>query len=217
MKTTDDMICDTDLICFSYLRWDADYQCPQYFMERFSTLVRVFYIEEPVFESSRQDYTVKEAADNIFVITPILPESLSKEEIPVKQQEIMERLFFDYSIKKYWNWYYTPSAFAFTFHLKPELAVYDRINELSLNNTHRDVELEELKNRLLLKADIIFQSDQYVSMDDETEVHVKQRNEKIWEKKWHKIYGKIYGIIYDKYMHSRKIEMYTSRYENYYA
>ena len=48
MKTTDDIIRDTDLICFSHLRWDTDYQRPQHFMARFSTLLRVFYIEEPV-------------------------------------------------------------------------------------------------------------------------------------------------------------------------
>ena len=86
-----------------------------------------------------------------------------------------------------------------------------------------DPEWEELENELLKKADVVVnKTNQYVSKEFSFDYGVPTHTEKqlyksLWEKAWYKIYGRIYGIIYDKYMHSAQIEMYTSKYERYYA
>lgn len=213
MKTTDDMIRDTDLICFSHIRWSIAYQRPHHLMSRFSSLVRVFYVEEPVFLSSQENYKVEQACENVFVITPILPVNLSQEEISVKQQQIIATLFADYKIKKYWNWYYTPLAYAFTYHLQPELIIYDCITEIS-DYIFPSLQLQELEDKLIKKADIVFNSNRYLYQSKEPvagyklQIHrEKQLYKNEWEKTWFKMYGKIYGTIYEKYMQQAKITM----------
>src|SRR5712672_3489243 len=41
-----------DLICLSHLRWNFVFQRPQHLMSRFARGRRVFFVEEPVYDSS---------------------------------------------------------------------------------------------------------------------------------------------------------------------
>ena len=44
------------LICFSHLRWDFVFQRPQHLLTRLSKALKVFYIEEPIFDAPTDGY-----------------------------------------------------------------------------------------------------------------------------------------------------------------
>ena len=63
-------ITDTDLICFSHLRWDFVYQRPQHLMSRFSKQFRTFFIEEPIFHDAADTFQVRLTAESVWVVVP---------------------------------------------------------------------------------------------------------------------------------------------------
>src|SRR6476620_4885274 len=72
-----------DLICFSHLRWEFVYQRPQHLMSRFarecgSREGRVFFWEEPYFESSKHSsLEVRTDPDSgVHVVKPLLSNDL---------------------------------------------------------------------------------------------------------------------------------------------
>src|SRR3954466_5231898 len=48
----------SDLICLSHLRWNFVFQRPQHLMSRFARARRVFFVEEPVFDSAKPQLKV---------------------------------------------------------------------------------------------------------------------------------------------------------------
>src|ERR1041385_1812634 len=62
-----------DLICLSHLRWNFVFQRPQHLMSRFTRQRRVFFIEEPIYDTSgpRLNTTVC-AQTGVHVVTPHL-------------------------------------------------------------------------------------------------------------------------------------------------
>jgi glycosyltransferase involved in cell wall biosynthesis len=146
---------DIDLICFSHLRWNFVYQRPQHLLSRFANYTRVFYYEEPVFHDAPDKLHINKSSDNIYIVVPHLQHGKNEEEILKKQSELLANLVAVMEINNYFTWYYTPMALPFSLHLKPQMIVYDCMDELSAFK-FAPVELKQKEKELMQKADVVF-------------------------------------------------------------
>jgi glycosyltransferase involved in cell wall biosynthesis len=145
-----------DIICFCHIRWDFVYQRPQHLMARFAHHNRVFFIEEPFFESAGNSFIeVRKDQDNLWIVTPHLLNSYTADEIVFQQKILLSSLYKDYEIKNYIHWFYTPMALMVSNHLQPEMVIYDCMDELS-NFKFAPVELKQMEKELFTIADIVF-------------------------------------------------------------
>lgn len=146
-----------DLICLSHLRWDFVFQRPQHLLSRFARERRVFFVEEPIFEQNtdraRLDITRKE--DGVYVVVPHLPQELSEPIMEATQENLMSQLLREQKITAHILWYYTPMALGFTRHLRPQLVVYDCMDELSMFKFAHPL-LAGREAELFRQADIVF-------------------------------------------------------------
>jgi glycosyltransferase involved in cell wall biosynthesis len=146
----------TDLVCLSHLRWDFVYQRPQHLMARFAKHRRVFYVEEPLYETiDTPRMHVSGAAANVIVVVPCLPWGTSPEEAIPIQQKMLARLFADYAIQDPTFWYYTAMAMVFTRDFEPTRVIYDCMDELSAFRG-APPELLAYERELLERADHVF-------------------------------------------------------------
>jgi hypothetical protein len=150
-----------DLICFSHLRWNFVYQRPQHLMTRAERHSRVFYFEEPIFASSPDQ--LKISVDPVNQVTVVTPELNNGETSSRNQQDdfnirmsgLVDQMIHNYGITEFVAWYYAPMALSFTSHLKPQVIVYDCMDELSAFK-FAPPELVEFERKLMAKADIVF-------------------------------------------------------------
>ncbi len=144
-----------DLVCFSHLRWNFVFQRPQHLLTRFSKERRVFYIEEPFFFDG-DDYNRETIIqENLSVLVPHLRHGGTQEEIILRLEELYKRFFIEHNIEKYIFWYYTPMSLETTNSFKPELVVYDCMDELSAFK-FAPLSLKENEDKLFEKADLVF-------------------------------------------------------------
>jgi glycosyltransferase involved in cell wall biosynthesis len=145
-----------DLVCFSHLRWNFVYQRPQHLMSRFGKLFRTFYIEEPVFHTAPDAYRIKVTGKNVSVVTPFLNNQHGNSiTLSEREKQLVDSLFFDKQIDKHIAWYYTPMALKFTNHLRPEIIIYDCMDELAAFK-YAPPELKILESILFSKAHLVF-------------------------------------------------------------
>lgn len=144
-----------DLICFSHLRWDFVYQRPQHLLSRFAREHRVFVIEEPVFDDTQVSFEVSKRDENLYIIVPRLPRSMSEWSIRDLQRSLLGDLMVDYDIEHYVLWYYTPMMLAWSDHLRPAAIVYDCMDELS-GFKNAPPELQKREAELFSRADLVF-------------------------------------------------------------
>ena len=145
-----------EIICFCHIRWNFVYQRPQHLMSRFSRYNRVFFIEEPVFESSGKSFMeINKYEDNIWVVTPHLLERYTPDEMVFEQRILLSSLYRDHEITSYIHWYYTPMALSISNHLKPDMVIYDCMDELS-NFKFAPAELKQKEKELFRIADLVF-------------------------------------------------------------
>ncbi|CAN5320483.1 glycosyltransferase family 1 protein [soil metagenome] len=147
-----------DLVCFSHLRWDFVYQRPQHLLSRMTDTYRVFFVEEPIFEHGvfeRLDVTT--TAEGVNRVVPVLPEDLRHNTEPRYEilRNLMDGLFKQFAIQQYLFWYYTPMMVPFTSHFKPEVVVYDCMDELSAFKNAPE-ELKTFEKALLRAANVVF-------------------------------------------------------------
>ena len=145
----------TDLVCFSHLRWDFVYQRPQHLISRFAKQFRTFFIEEPVFHNSADTFQVKLAAEGVWIVTPLLNEHDADVSVITRQKRLLSRVFINKRIDKFIAWYYTPMALKVSSHLKPEMIIYDCMDELSAFK-FAPAELKIMETELFSKADLVF-------------------------------------------------------------
>ncbi len=147
---------ETDLVCFSHLRWDFVYQRPQHLLSRCARKRRVFFVEEPIFGNCSMRLDVRETDPGVHVVVPHLPEGLRSEiAINAVMKEMTRQLFIDHDINQYVFWYYTPMALNFTEQFNPIASVYDCMDELSaFKGAHSH--LPELEKELFRKVDLVF-------------------------------------------------------------
>jgi len=145
-----------DLICLSHLRWRFVFQRPQHLLTRCARDRRVFYVEEPVFESAETVPRLDvQNCDGVHVAVPYLPSGLDEAEVAANQCQLLNQLIARERITRYVLWYYTPMALACTEHLQPLAVVYDCMDELSAFK-HAPPALKRREAQLLAKADLVF-------------------------------------------------------------
>jgi hypothetical protein len=143
-----------DIICFSHLRWNFVYQRPQHLLSRFARQARVFFIEEPIFDTDHSYHSIHEQ-NNVHVVTLHLEEGLSSDEVVMKLRNMINGLLIEYRIGPFISWYYSPTALAFSHHLSPVLTVYDCMDELSAFKFAPPA-LKQFEQELFDRADIVF-------------------------------------------------------------
>lgn len=125
-------------------------------MSRFARDRRVFFLEEPVFEDTephlRRSICPK---TGVRVHTPVLPCGLRPQEITKLQEEFLNSILQQNRITKYVAWYYTPMACEFTSALRPEVTVYDCMDELSAF-AGAPAAMRTNEEILFSKADLVF-------------------------------------------------------------
>ena len=145
----------SDLVCFSHLRWDWVYQRPQHLLKRATADRRVFFVEEPICDNGSVRLEVRERED-VKVVTPYLPDGLcSAVARTAMLSEMLDRFFEEQGIHQYVLWYYTPMAMEFTRQLKPLAVVYDCMDELSAFKGAPEA-LKFHEHELLKRADLVF-------------------------------------------------------------
>src|SRR5678815_315247 len=147
---------ETDLVCFSHLRWDFVYQRPQHLLSRCAKERRVFFVEEPVYGNCSMRLEVREADPGVHVVVPHLPDGLRSEvAINAVMKEMTRQFFIDHGINEYVFWYYTPMALRFTDQFNPVASVYDCMDELSaFKGAHSNLPL--LEKELFRQVDLVF-------------------------------------------------------------
>jgi glycosyltransferase involved in cell wall biosynthesis len=145
-----------DLLCLSHLRWDFVFQRPQHLMSRFARQRRVYYVEEPIYDStapSLQTYVCPQTG--VTVVTPHLT-SRDDQRNTVILSQLLGRFTHTYGIDHPMVWFYTPMALEFfPDSIDPSAVIYDCMDELSMFRGAPD-RLQELEQQLLQFADVVF-------------------------------------------------------------
>lgn len=144
-----------DLICFSHLRWNFVYQRPQHLLSRFAKVYRIFYIEEPLNNSTDDKNEIEKSKEDVWVVIPHLKSETNIIKRQEKQKKLLAKLFEDYNIVDYIFWYYTPMSLPYSRHLHPAFTVYDCMDELSAFKFAPPL-IKELEKELFKQADIVF-------------------------------------------------------------
>lgn len=120
------------LLCFSHLRWNFVFQRPQHLMSRFVKTHEVIYWEEPNFHLDSQPKLniVKCEKTGVTVITPILPEGLTDQQLETAMRALLDKLNLS-NRSALIRWYYTPMMLPFSNHLAASAVVYDCMDDLS--------------------------------------------------------------------------------------
>ncbi|MEO7903087.1 MAG: glycosyltransferase family 1 protein [Capsulimonas sp.] len=150
-----------DLVCLSHLRWDFVYQRPQHLLSRCARNHRVFFVEEPVFDSDSPRMEAGKRPDGVEVVVPHLPGGLPAEQVERIQEDLLGNFFAERKIDDYVFWYYTPMAIAFTKSFTPRAVIYDAMDELSAFQG-APPELLEREQDLYKKADLVFTGGQSI-------------------------------------------------------
>lgn len=142
------------LICFSHLRWDFVYQRPQHLLSRASQQWPVWFIEEPIWDQTLW-LDIRPVTDRIRVVVPHLPQGIDADTAVRLQRQLVNQLLDQERLTNYIAWYYTPMALQFTEHLRPQLTLYDCMDELSAFKGASPL-LLQLEEQLLARADMVF-------------------------------------------------------------
>ena len=149
------MSADYDLICLSHLRWDFVYQRPQHLISRFAPQHRVFFVEEPVFDSEMPRLHVTPRPGGVQVLVAHLPWGPTEEEHGHMYRRLLGGFMQENGIENYVLWYYTPMMVSWTSDLTPKAIVFDVMDELAaFAGAHP--ELRGREQKLLDRADLVF-------------------------------------------------------------
>jgi glycosyltransferase involved in cell wall biosynthesis len=143
-----------DLICFCHLRWNFVYQRPQHLLTRFARDRRVFFIEEPVFDSDVPRLEIARDGSGVYVVVPHLPGGASAAATAARMRELVDGLLVRHRLERYVLWYYTPMALAFSDHLTPLATLYDCMDELSAF-AHAPAGLRAAERELMRRSDVM--------------------------------------------------------------
>lgn len=146
---------DTDLVCFSHLRWDFVFQRPQHLLSRFAQHRRVFVVEEPFFDSDEARLDLRRTAEDVTVVVPHLPPGTSEGDAISQQCDLLEDLFALLHIEDATFWYYTPMAVPISRHLPARRVIYDCMDELSAF-ANAPAALLAREDELFARADHVF-------------------------------------------------------------
>jgi glycosyltransferase involved in cell wall biosynthesis len=145
-----------DLVCFSHLRWDFVFQRPQHLMTRFSEIMNVYFWEEPIFDCDSQPYfTLEKKRPGLWLCVPHLPPGSRPDTSITLMTTLLESFFSKRGASDFIFWYYTPMAFEFSRDFKPDMVVYDCMDELSAFK-FAPPGIGIIEQQLLDHADLVF-------------------------------------------------------------
>jgi len=124
-------------------------------MARFARYRRVFYIEEPHFDSDRPHLRVSYRENGLRIVTPHLPPHQMSDRTQRLMAELLEEYFDDQDIQEPTFWYSTPMALGFSRHFQPAAVIFDCMDELSAFR-NAPPELLTLERELIARADLVF-------------------------------------------------------------
>jgi UDP-galactopyranose mutase len=148
------LLTNSDVVCFSHLRWKFVFQRPQHLMTRFAKANRVFFIEEPICDTQSAYNEVTEVENSVWIVVPHIPAKAGDEQLELRRA-LLDVLINTMDIQKFISWYYTPTALQFSRHLNPLAIVYDCMDELSAFR-FAPPELKMCEKELMNRADIVF-------------------------------------------------------------
>jgi len=106
------------------------YQRPQHLLTRASTQWPVYFWEEPVWDNT--DWLdVRSITAQLQVLIPHVKHGTDEAQVIALQRQWLSQFLAQQAIHSYITWYYTPMALPFTDQLKPQLTIYDCMDELS--------------------------------------------------------------------------------------
>jgi len=151
-----------DVIVASHLRWSFVWQRPQQVLSRIARRHRVLFIEEPIFpaQGDPQPFSpLQQACHNVWVLAPRVaaperpgtPVWQDRASISLQVLEAMRTL----QIGRRALWFYTPLPEFLLEVVRPDIVVYDVMDELA-NFKFAPPELKEQEARLLRRADVVF-------------------------------------------------------------
>jgi UDP-galactopyranose mutase len=146
----------TLLLCLSHLRWNFVYQRPQHLLTRAAQGYDVLYLEEPVYHpgiTPRLD--IHRMPEGLTIAVPLLPEGITDAAAIAAQRSLLNELLAPEAGRPMIAWYYTPMALEFSAHLRPDITVYDCMDELSAFRG-APPRMLELEQALLNRADLVF-------------------------------------------------------------
>ena len=144
-----------DVVCLSHLRWDFVYQRPQHLLSRCAKSHRVFFVEEPVYDSDTPKICTSERSGGVTVAVPHLPPGTEFERAEQLQRHLLAKLFDENGLDRYVLWFYTPMAIGLTSGLTPMAVVYDCMDELSAFRGAPKL-LRDRETELFRSADLVF-------------------------------------------------------------
>jgi UDP-galactopyranose mutase len=124
-------------------------------MSRFARERRVFFIEEPVFESvATGTLRVERRTEGLEIVVPVLPDGLSAREVIFAQESLIAD-FLDERCERPTFWFQTPMAVSFAPIDRAGVVIYDCMDELS---SFKDAPpaLAFNEKQLLGTADLVF-------------------------------------------------------------
>lgn len=154
-----------DLICISHLRWDFVWQRPQHILSRLAKHYRVFFVEEPMTDTSAAEpqlAVTKGRGENPVTVIRLMQPADENRWIghgdPQTQdtyEHLLAQLLEQQGSKERILWLYTPMAAPFVAALHPDLLVYDVMDELSAFKG-APAALREQDRTMLRTADVVF-------------------------------------------------------------
>lgn len=146
---------DVDLVCLSHLRWNFVFQRPQHLLSRAARERRVYFFEEPHFDSKRSRLELTRDASGVVVAVPHLPQGLTEERVTYELRNLLDGLIRTQGIDRPVLWYYAPMASAFSDHLDPCVTVFDCMDELSAF-AGAPQGLRDAERAVIAAADVMF-------------------------------------------------------------
>jgi UDP-galactopyranose mutase len=144
------------LLCFSHLRWDFVFQRPQHLLTRAARDHEVIFFEEPLYRAGATPrLDLHETPEGVTVAVPLLPEGLKGAAAAAAQRALLDGLLAPEAGRPMIAWFYTPMALEFATHLRPDVTVYDCMDELSAFRG-APPRMLEMERALLARADLVF-------------------------------------------------------------
>jgi UDP-galactopyranose mutase len=141
------------VLCFSHLRWPDALDRPQQLMLRCAREHRVFFIEEPVIDSTYAEIT--RLAPNLWRVVPHLAEGYGDEELQALWRGQLALLRAEHRIDWPILWFYTPAAVSVCQGLASSLVVYDCMYNLTEQHETAVPGLLALERSLVRRADVV--------------------------------------------------------------
>jgi len=137
------------------LRWNFVYQRPQHILGRLAQKFRVFFVEEPVYDTDSPFLDNTISREGVWILVPHIAAEMDDTASSKTIQHLLQRFFNYFEITQYIFWFYTPMALSVPNTFSPMLVIYDCMDELSaFKNAPAD--LQQKEKELFARADIVF-------------------------------------------------------------